>query len=54
MLSLKQIALSLDEVAKNEIISKEYAIAQVWLEEVLGLLKDLENNLHIDVINADK
>ena len=53
-LSLKQIALSLDEVAKNEIISKEYAIAQVWLEEVLGLLKDLENNLHIDVINEKR
>ena len=46
LLSLKQIALSLDEVAKNKIISKEYAIAQVWLDEVLELLKDLENNLH--------
>ena len=54
LLSLKQIALSLDEVAKNKIISKEYAIAQVWLEEVLGLLKDLENNLHIDVINEKR
>ena len=54
MLSLKQIALSLNEVAKNKIISKEYAIAQVWLEEVLELLKDLENNLHIDVINEKR
>jgi len=54
LLSLKQIALNLDEVANNEIISKEYAIAQVWLEEVLGVLKDLENNLHMDVINEKR
>ena len=54
LLSLEQISLNLDEVAKNEIISKEYAIARVWLEEVLGVLKDLENNLPMGVINTKR